>query len=125
VNHLFTQASRQNLASSRFFLSGRVAHLELEDTKAFIRIRISMKNRQHNGQKKSTKGQTTIYKAYAYSTKDRVTRTPLKTGCELRCSGRVSISCSISDSTKTSKIILNIIRKLKRWATRPDRKKRV
>ena len=36
--------------------------------------------------RKSTKGQTTIYKAYAYNTKDRVTRTPLKTGCELRCS---------------------------------------
>jgi len=35
--------------------------------------------------RKSTKGQTTIYKTY----KDRVTRTPLKTGCELRCSGRV------------------------------------
>jgi hypothetical protein len=64
--------------------------------------------------RKSTKGQTTIYKAYAYNTKDRVTRTPLKTGCELRCSGRVSISCSISDSTKTSKIILNIIRKTKK-----------
>jgi hypothetical protein len=29
-----------------------------------IRIRISKKNRQHNGQKKSTKGQTTIYKTY-------------------------------------------------------------
>ena len=48
---------------------------EFEDTKGVIRIRISKKNRQHNCQKKSTKGQTTIYK-----TKDRVTRTPLKTG---------------------------------------------
>ena len=64
--------------------------------------------------RKITKGQTTIYKAYAYNTKDRVTRTPLNTGCELRCSGRVSISCSISDSTKISKIILNIIRKTKK-----------
>jgi len=36
---------------------------EFEDTTGLIRIRIS-KNRQHNGQKKSTKGQTTIYKAY-------------------------------------------------------------
>jgi hypothetical protein len=64
--------------------------------------------------RKGTKGQTTIYKAYAYNTEDRVTRTPLKTGCELRCSGRVNISCFISDSTKTSKIILNIIRKTKK-----------
>ena len=30
-------------------------------------------------------------------TKDRVTRTPLKTGGELMCSGRVSSSCFISD----------------------------
>ena len=37
---------------------------ELEDTTEVIRIRISKKNRQHNGQKKKykTKGQTTIYK---------------------------------------------------------------
>jgi hypothetical protein len=29
-------------------------------------------------------------------TKDRVTRTPIKTGGELRCSGRVGSSCSTS-----------------------------
>ena len=29
---------------------------EFEDTKGVIRIRISMKNRQHNGQKKKYKG---------------------------------------------------------------------
>ena len=34
---------------------------------------------------------------YTYKTKDRVTRTPLKTGGELRYSGRISSSCSISD----------------------------
>ena len=34
---------------------------------------------------------------HTYKTKDRVTRTPLKTGVELRCSGRVSSSCSTSD----------------------------
>jgi hypothetical protein len=37
---------------------------EFEDTKGLIRIRISKKNRQHNGQKKINKGQTTIYKTY-------------------------------------------------------------
>jgi len=41
--------------------------------------------------RKSTKGQTTIYKTYTYKTKDRVTRTPLKTGDELMCSGRVCV----------------------------------
>jgi hypothetical protein len=33
---------------------------------------------------------------HTYKTKYRVTRTPLKTGGELRCSGRVSRSCSTS-----------------------------
>jgi hypothetical protein len=33
---------------------------------------------------------------HTYKTKDQVTRTPLKTGGELRCSGRVSSSCSTS-----------------------------
>jgi len=38
---------------------------EFEDIKWVIRIRISKKNRQHNGkERKSTKGQTTIYKTY-------------------------------------------------------------
>ena len=52
---------------------------ELKDTKVVIRIRKSKKNRQCNGQKnkqRSTK--------HAHKTKDRVTRTPLKTGCEFR-----------------------------------------
>ena len=43
---------------------------------------------------------------YTYKTKDRVTRTPLKTGGELRCSGRVSSSCSTSD-TRCVNIITN------------------
>jgi hypothetical protein len=37
---------------------------ELEDTKFAIRVRTSKKNRQHNGQKKKYKRQTTIYKTY-------------------------------------------------------------
>jgi hypothetical protein len=48
---------------------------EFEDTTGLIRIRNSKKNRQHNDQKdkqRSTK--------YIYKTKDRVNRTPLKSG---------------------------------------------
>ena len=61
------------------------------DTKGVIRIRISKKNRQHNGQKKKYNNdlQNILCK---HKTKDRVTRTPLKTSGELRCSGRVSSS---------------------------------
>jgi hypothetical protein len=62
---------------------------EFEDTKGVIRIRISKKNRQNNGQKKKYKRTNNAHK-----TKDRVTRTPLKIGGELKCSGRVSSSCS-------------------------------
>ena len=36
------------------------------------------------------------YTKHTHKIKDRVTRTPLKTGGELRCSGRVSSSCSTS-----------------------------
>jgi hypothetical protein len=45
--------------------------------------------------RKSTKGQKNDRRnIYTYKTKDRVTRTPLKTGGERRCSGSVSSSCS-------------------------------
>ena len=37
---------------------------------------------------------------HTYKTKDRVTRTPLKTGGELRFSGRVSSSCSTSGTRR-------------------------
>jgi hypothetical protein len=39
---------------------------------------------------------------HTHKTKDRVTRTPLKTGDELRCSGRVSSSCSTSDTRRVN-----------------------
>jgi hypothetical protein len=44
---------------------------EFEDTKEVIRIRISKKNRQHNGQKKSYKG-TNNDLQNTHETKDRV-----------------------------------------------------
>ena len=50
---------------------------EFEDNKGVIRICISKKNRQHNGQKKKDKQQST---KDTYKTKDRITWTPLKIG---------------------------------------------
>jgi hypothetical protein len=44
---------------------------------------------------------------HTYKTKDRVTRTPLKTGDELRCSGRVSSSCSTSDNRRVNLVGLS------------------
>ena len=52
---------------------------------------ISKKNRQHNGQRKSTKGQLWSTK-HTHKTKDRVTRTPLKTVVYYQVDVCVSIS---------------------------------
>ena len=46
---------------------------------------------------------------HAYETKDRVTKTPLKTGGELRCSGRVSSSCSTSDTRHVNLVTIPVI----------------
>ena len=59
---------------SRFLLYGKKS---LKITRGVIRIRISKKNRQHNGQKKKDKQRST---KHTHKTKDQVTRTPLKTG---------------------------------------------
>ena len=75
-------------------LSSHTIVEEFEDTKRAIIIRIS-KNRQHNDQKKKYK-RTNNYLQNIHISKDRVTRTPLKTGGELGCSGRVGSSCSTS-----------------------------
>jgi hypothetical protein len=62
---------------------------EFEDTKRVIRIRKSKKNRQPNDQKDK---QRSI----------KHTRFPLKTGRELRCSGRISSSCFISGTRRVN-----------------------
>ena len=51
--------------------------------------------------RKSTKDKQRSTK-HTYKTKDRVTRTPLKTAGKLRCSGRVSSSCSTSDTSRVN-----------------------
>jgi hypothetical protein len=50
--------------------------------------------------RKSTKVQRST--KHTYKTKDRVTRTLLKTGDELRYSGRVNSSCSTSDTRRVN-----------------------
>jgi hypothetical protein len=52
---------------------------------------------------------------HTYKTKDRVTQIPLKTGGELRCSGRVSSSCSTSDSRRVN---LHVVTMAKRKSTK-------
>ena len=69
---------------------------EFDDTNGAIRIRMSKENRQYNGQKKKVQKGKQLFTKHTHKAKDRVTRTPRKTGSELRCSGGVSSSCSTS-----------------------------
>ena len=78
---------------------------EFEDTKGIIRIRKSKKNRQHNSQKKKDKQR---FIKQTHQTKDRVARTPLKIGGELRCSGRISSSCSTSGIRRVN-LVINLV----------------
>jgi len=47
---------------------------------------------------------------HTYKTKDRATRTPLKTGGKLRSSGRVSSSYSTSDTSRVNLVTNPVIR---------------
>jgi len=59
------------------------------------------KEKVQNDKQRSTK--------HTYKTKDRVTRTPLKTGNELGCSGRVSSSCSTSGTRRVNLVTNPVI----------------
>jgi hypothetical protein len=87
--------SQSHICSWIYILLNWFEQEEFEDTKGVMRIRKS-KNRQHSGQKKKDERTINDLQNITHKTKDRVTRTPLKTGGELRCSGRVSSSCSTS-----------------------------
>ena len=63
------------------------------------------KDRHHNGQAKKDKQR---YAKHALKTKDRVTRIPHKTRRDLRCSGSVSISCSLS-GTRIVNLVTNSV----------------
>ena len=58
--------------------------------------------------RKRTKEQTAIYKTYTQA-KDRVTRTSLKPGGELRCSGKEGSSCSTSDTHRVNLVANSVI----------------
>ena len=83
---------------------------EFEDTKRVIRIRISKKNRQHNGQKEKQRSTK-----HTHKTKKSSNMNPTKNrgggggGCELRCSGRVSSSCSTSDTRRVNLVTFPVI----------------
>ena len=68
-----------------------------EYNKRVIRSHISKKDKQYigpNGQKKKDNRTNNDLQSSTQKTKDWATRTPLKTGGERRCFGRVNSSCS-------------------------------
>ena len=82
---------------------------EFEDPKGEIRIRISKKNIQHNGQKEKVQKDKQRSTKHTHKTQDQVTRTPLKAGVELRWSGRVSSSCSTSGNRRVNLVTNPVI----------------
>jgi hypothetical protein len=82
---------------------------KFEDTKRVIRIHKSKKDRQHNGQKKKYKRSNNDLQSITHKTKDRVTRTPLKTDGELGCTGKVSSSCSTCGTQRVTLVTNSVI----------------
>jgi hypothetical protein len=66
-------------------------------------------DRDSNGQKEKQKRDRQRSTKHSYKTKDRVTRTPLKTGRELRCSRRVGSSCSTSETRRVNLVTNPVI----------------
>jgi hypothetical protein len=71
---------------SRYQRGNQNSYIEEEQTTQWPKEKVQ------KDQQRSTK--------HTYKTKDRVTGTPLKTGGELRCSRRVSSSCSTSGTRR-------------------------
>ena len=87
----------------------RFTQEEFEDTKEVIRISISKKDRQHNGQEKKMQKDNQRSTKHTHKTKDRVARTPLNTGGEHRCSGRVGNSCSTCGTRRVNLVTNPVI----------------
>jgi len=65
--------------------------------------------RQHNGQEKKVQKDKQRSTKHTHKTKDRVTRTPLIIGGELRCSGRVGSSCYASGTCRVNLVTNPVI----------------
>ena len=84
------------------------AQKEFEDTKGVIRIHIVEKQTTQWPKEKVQKDKQRSTKHIYITLKNLVTRTPPKTGGELRCSVRVSSSCSTS-GTRRLNLVTNLV----------------
>jgi hypothetical protein len=91
---------------------------EFEDTKGVIRIRISKKDRQHNGQKKNDKQRST---KHTHKTKDRITRTPLKPGVNSGASEGYAVPAPLETSVVLIWLKLTSPRHLQKCAALIDK----
>jgi hypothetical protein len=82
-----------------------------EDTKEVIRIRKSKKDRQHNGQKKKDKKTNNDLqnKHIQLMIQLKNNTNLVKTGDELRCSGRVGSSCTTSGTRRVNLVTNPVI----------------
>ena len=81
---------------------------ELEDTKGGNQNPYIEEEQTTQWPKKKVQKDKQRSTKHTHKTKDRVTQTPLKTGGELRCSGRVSSSCSTS-GTRRVNLVTNAV----------------
>ena len=91
-----TMATRYQMGTQNLYIKGQTTQWP-QDTKGVLRIRTS-KDRQHKVKRQKDKQRST---KHTYKTKDRVTRSPLKTGGGLRCSSFLS-KCSSYDINSLS-----------------------
>ena len=91
-----TMATRYQMGTQNPYIKGQTTQWP-QDTKEVLRIRTS-KDRQHKVKRQKDKQRST---KHTYKTKDRVTRSPLKTGGGLRCSSFLS-KCSSYDINSLS-----------------------
>jgi hypothetical protein len=74
-----------------------------------VRIPISKKNRKKQWPKEKVQMDKQRSTKHTHKTKDRVTRIPLRTGGELRCSGRIDSSCSTSGTRRVNLVTNPVI----------------
>ena len=70
---------------------------------------IQITDRHRNGQEKKTKRTKNDLQNTTQKSEDRTTRTPLKTGVEIRCYGRVGSSCSMCGTSRVTLITNPVI----------------
>ena len=79
TDYLAVDTVEDKLSTNQCINTVIIIQEEFEDTKGIIRIRILEKDIQQNGQKKTVKRSTNDLQNTKQKTKDRATRTPLKT----------------------------------------------